>query len=452
MITPPSFKLNCSTINFNEQCDPDSWPGLRFMFGPAKPTEENCNLSGFSDLSTTSLATDPIRQRSKGIMSLEYADEDFNGLKLHSISRLVSSYMEPEDCHDAVRQSFRIVELLLLSDHRGHAHFLGTALYKHMNTILSGNSHKPSSRALEYFWFTQPSNIYPAPAEFPKQAELSDGSPEALKEQERYERMQWNEYRECTRTGWMLEHCNLPEPEDPHIWRETEDAPMIAMCARLLAKDKTPGQYPPVEQLQEALSAAEKLYAQPQVPHTERKPEYAGNRIVRRHSYLLYRRLVVELAIRVGRLNRAAEVLSKGLLLDGFNTIDGAGLDRFLMLPGIFQVLPLLAAKGKDGNPFYIEESDAAAIVKEITQTLERRAEHGRQWSLAPERVGWRELLDRLADAAWALNSAEYKHRGIMSADEILNDPESEEDIEAAEVRVGKLPDDLKEMYRIAGG
>jgi hypothetical protein len=252
---------------------------------------------------------------------------------------------------------------------------------------------------------------------------------------------------------WSTAICrSLPEPEDPHIWRETDEAPMIGMCARLLAKDKTPGQYPPVAQLQEAISAAEKLYAQPEVPRTEWKPEYPGNQTVRRHSYLLYRRLVVELAIRVGRLDKAAEVLSQGLVLDGFNTVDGAGLDRFLMLPKIYDVLPLLSAKGKEGNPFYIEESDVAAIVQEITQTLERRAEHGRQWSLAPEKVGWRELLDKLAKAAWALNSAEYKHRGIMSADEILNEPESEEDIEAAEDRVGKLPDDLKKMYRIAGG
>ncbi|KAI6777680.1 uncharacterized protein J7T54_005473 [Emericellopsis cladophorae] len=368
----------------------------------------------------------------------------------HSISRLVSSYMEPKNPSKAVRESFRIVELLLLSNHLDHAHSLATALYRHVDTILPKNASRFSQQALNYFWFTHPA--YPLPPNAPSKTRQGDRSEAALKTESRWKTEQWNNYRECTRTGWMLEHCNLREPEDPHVWRETDNPPMIAMCARLLAKDKTPGHYPPTEQLREALAAAEKLYAQPQVPVADWKFEHKESQTVRRHSYLLYRRLVVELAIRVGRLDTAAEVLSQGLVLDGFNTSDGAALDRFLVLPGIYEVLPRLAAKGRAGNPFYIEDSDAAAMVREISQTLERRAEHGRQWSLAPERVGWRELLDRLASAAWAVNSKEYKKNGVMSAAEILNSPIKEEDIKAAEEVVGELPEDLKEMYRIAGG
>lgn len=121
----------------------------------------------------------------------------------------------------------------------------------------------------------------------------------------------------------MLDRFNLPEPSDPHIWQETDDPKMIAMCARLLAKDKTPGQYPSLEAMREALAAGKKLYAQPQVPITGWKVERNGNSTTRRHSYLLYRRLVVELAIRVGDLASATEVLSLGLRLDGFNTMDG---------------------------------------------------------------------------------------------------------------------------------
>jgi hypothetical protein len=42
--------------------------------------------------------------------------------------------------------------------------------------------------------------------------------------------LQWGKYQECTRTGWMLEHVGLAEPESPSsIWRETDDP---AMCIR----------------------------------------------------------------------------------------------------------------------------------------------------------------------------------------------------------------------------
>lgn len=387
-------------------------------------------------------------------MSLEYIDESRYGgadrLKLHDISRLISSYMEPEDCTEAVRQSFRIVELLLLSNHLEHANALASGLYQHMDTILPANTSRPTSPPLNYFWFTHPA--YPCSDNALPQPRVGDGSPESSKRLAQYEHQQWQSYRECTRTGWMLDDYDLAEPDDPHVWRKTDNAPMIGMCARLLAKDKNPGQYPPVETLREALAASEKLYAQPQVPIDECELEFKESKRVCRHSALLYRRLVVELAIRVGRLETAADVLSQGLRLDGFSSMDGAALDRFLMLPGIYEVLPILAAKGKAGNPFFVAEKSAAAIVQEITKTLERRAEHGRQWSLAPERVGWKELLDRLANAAWAVNSKEYEKSGIMRAVDILNDPASEEDIQAAEAKFGQLPDDLKEMFRVADG
>ena len=161
---------------------------------------------------------------------------------------------------------------------------------------------------------------------------------------------------------------------------------------------------------------------------------------------------MVELAIRVGELETAADVLSQALRLDGFNSMDGGQLDRFLNLPGIYDVLPLLAEKSKEGNPFFIEKDDAKAMVHEIIGTLELRSEHGRQWSLAPDKVGWRALLDRLANAAWKVNSEEYKGSGIKCAADILQKPASEEDIKAVENRVGELPEDFKQMLRVADG
>ncbi|RKK94437.1 hypothetical protein BFJ68_g15163 [Fusarium oxysporum] len=224
------------------------------------------------------------------------------------------------------------------------------------------------------------------------------------------------------------------------------------MCARLLAKNKTPGQYATRENMEEALAAAKKLYAQPQVPVTEWEFKWNGHQTVRRHSYLLYRRLVVELAIRLGKFDTAAEILSLGLRLDGFNDIDGAQLDRYSFLPGIYRVLPLLAESKKEGNPFYIEGDDADTMIEQIITALMVRAQNGRQWSLAPERVGWKELLDRLAKAAWIVNRKEYQELGLTCAEDILYLPATEEEISEAEAKVGELPSDLKDMVRVANG
>jgi hypothetical protein len=70
----------------------------------------------------------------------------------------------------------------------------------------------------------------------------------------------------------MLDNYGIAEPEKkpPSIWRETDDPAMIAMCARLLAnKTLVPETYPPPEKMREALEAAQKLYAQPEIPITE---------------------------------------------------------------------------------------------------------------------------------------------------------------------------------------
>ncbi|KAF4945675.1 hypothetical protein FSARC_14390 [Fusarium sarcochroum] len=389
--------------------------------------------------------------------SLSYtdqADPGENGYFVqHTISDLVSSLLEPADTADGLRRITRFVELLLLSNHIDKAYALIRVLYQNHDAILSQSSSNAEAalhmtgRPFGNFWEAHPT--YPNPGK----ASDKFGGPDATTAQrEKLAMQQWHEYRECTRTGWMLEHCSLPEPEDPHTWRETDDAPMIAMCARLLAKNKTSGHYASQENTREALDAAKKLYAQPQVPVTEWKFKWNGKQTMRRHSYLLYRRLVVELAIRVGELETAAEILSLGLKLDGFNDVDGGQLDRYLFLPGIYDVLPLLAKRKKEGNPFYINADDADAMIHEVTVALELRAREGRQWSLAPEKVGWKELLDRLARGAWVVNRQGYEELGLTCAEDILRSPATEEEIAEAEAKVGELPPDFKEMVRVANG
>ncbi|TVY33441.1 hypothetical protein LSUB1_G007763 [Lachnellula subtilissima] len=371
-------------------------------------------------------------------MPISYIDTDNSGpFTKHTLSKLITSFLDPEDPSPAIRKSLRLAHVLLLSDHLSLAHQLIDALSKHADHIVPQRPYQTSplisSLALENFWTSHPE--YPQPP-----------NPQYVTRD--LARNQWGKYRECTRTGWMLEHCKLPEPANPHIWQKTDDPIVLAMCCRLLAKDKTAGQYPSQERMREALEVAKKLYAQPQVPVTAWKFE----RGVRRHGELLYWRLVVELAIRVGELETAADVLGMGLRLDGFNTSNGSDVTEYLALPDIWDVLPLLAKRGKEANPFYIEQEDAEVLVKEVIQAIELRARNGRQWSLAPEKVGWEEMLRRLSVGAWKVNRPCYKRNGIRRAEDILYPPATEEEIEAAEKEFGELPADFKDMVRIANG
>jgi hypothetical protein len=247
----------------------------------------------------------------------------------------------------------------------------------------------------------------------------------------------------------MLDRYGLAEPEDPSIWRETDDPKMLAMCARLLAKSTTPGTYPSEEKMREALAAGQKLYAITEMPMAEWQLNDPQKNP--RHDSLLYRRLMVEIAIRLGEFQTAADIWSQRLRADGVENgaYNSLGL---LILPGIYDVVPLLAHGGKESNPFFIPKADAEVMVKEILEALELRAKHGRQWELDETKVGWRELLNRLAEGAFKTHPKEYRDMGVKSAEEILYDPATEEEIEAAEKKVGKLPDDLKEMVRVANG
>jgi hypothetical protein len=366
-----------------------------------------------------------------------------------TLSRHISSYLEPIDPSPAIETTLRLVHLLLLSNHINKAHELITALYKFAKDIVPKNERNPRdplhpSLILEAFWLTHEGMLArPANAnQFQSICLRRSISRETYLAQE-----QWGKYREANRTGWMLEHCQLAEPGDPHIWRETDDPVMLAMCARLLSKTLEKGTYPSIDTMREALAAGQKLYAQPQDPMAW---DYKGRTTPKKHSFLLYRRLVCELAIRVGELPAAAYIISQGLKIDGFVT--GGSLHDYLLVPGIYDVLPLLAQGGKERNPFFITEEAAEIIVSQIIATLELRAREGRQWSLAEGKVGWEELLNRLAEGAWKVNKKEYRRMGVRRASDILYLAATEKKIKDAEDIVGELPSDFKEMIRVANG
>ncbi|KAJ5982350.1 hypothetical protein N7451_012450 [Penicillium sp. IBT 35674x] len=355
-------------------------------------------------------------------MSITWVDSDSRQTIL--LPRLIKSYIDPENPSTGIRGIFRLSELLLLSNHITEAHKIICAVYNLADTDkYFEKSYTPL--VFEVFWHAHRGTLTR-----PTNARISE-RPET-----RVPREQWGKYRECTRTGWMLGHYDLAEPEEPSsVWRQRDDPAMLAMCARLLAKSLASGTYPPLERMREALEVAQKLYALPEPPYN--RP---------RHAYLLHWRLPIELAIRLGELQTAADLMSQWLHIDGFKGF----LWEYLIIPGIYDVVPLLG--GKKRNPLFITKEDAQVMVQEITAALELRAREGRQWELAESRVSWRELLDRLTQGAWKTRPKEYRYLGAKSAEDILYDPATEAEIEAAENKVGELPADFKEMVRIANG
>ncbi|KAJ5795023.1 hypothetical protein N7457_001622 [Penicillium paradoxum] len=376
-------------------------------------------------------------------MPIQWVDTRDNSIM--TLPRLIKSYIDKEDPSCAIHHMLYLAERLLLSNHLTEGHLIASAVFRlieDFETTAKGerlDHHIYVPNTFETFWYLHKST-FPRPQRVPPWCPIpSEGW--LAKEQ-------WEKYRECTRTGWMLEHLGLAEPKNPlSIWRETDDPAMLAMCARLLAKTTTPGTYPPENLAREALGAAQKLYSIPEVLNGEsgKKPDDK-----RKHSLLVYPRLAIELAIRVGELQTAADILGQELRRDESKA--GNSVTGFLMVPGIYDVLPLLARGGKENNPFFIPKEDAVVMTREITAVLELRAEHGRQWELDPSKVGWRELLDRLSEGAWKAHNKECRAMGWKGPKDLLFEPATEKEIAETEERFGELPADLKEMVRLSNG
>ncbi|KAJ5085442.1 hypothetical protein N7532_010213 [Penicillium argentinense] len=225
----------------------------------------------------------------------------------------------------------------------------------------------------------------------------------------------------------MLDRYGLAEPRDPSIWRQIDDPTMLGMCTRLLAKTLEPDTYPTKEKSGESLKVTQKLFAQPEVPYED------------------WRKLKDSLT---------ADIICQGSEKDGFphGFPSGGGIKDYLLFPGIYDVLTLLAQNEKNRNPYFFPKEDAQTMTKEITAGLELRAREGRQWALDESKVGWRELLNRLAEAALKTYPKVYRSMGNKSAEKTLYDPATKEEIRTAEEKLGELLTDFKEMIRIANG
>ena len=199
-------------------------------------------------------------------MSIQWTDH-WEAKSHQTLPRLIRSYIDKEDFSYAVCDILRLTELLILSSHFTEAHLIASAVFRLVKDFeftdkgenLDFEIYTPTT--LDIFWSVHKS-IFPQP----RRAPYSD-----REDRETWiTQQQWGKYRECTRTGWMLQHVGLAEPENPSsIWRETDDPAMLAMCARLLAKTTVPCTYPPDNLAREALEVVQKLYATPDTPREE---------------------------------------------------------------------------------------------------------------------------------------------------------------------------------------
>ncbi|KAJ5804086.1 uncharacterized protein N7518_000389 [Penicillium psychrosexuale] len=352
-------------------------------------------------------------------MSIQWTGSRIEGqTEQRSLPRLINRYIYEEDSTITIFDILRLTELLILSSHFTEAHLIASTLYTLVRDFeLTDNGKKRDFKidtpsTLEVFWNVNQS-VFPRPQRAPHSVR-DDNHKMSLRQK------QWSNYAQCTYSKWNVEFMDNESPSS--VWRETDDPATLATCARLLAKTTTRYTYPPENLAREALEVAQKLYATPDIP----KEAWAWkSNEPRRHAHLLYRRLPIELAIHLG---------------------------DFLMVPGIFDVLPLLARGGKESNPFSIPKQDAVGMVREITAVLELRAKHGGHRELHPTKVGWSELLNRLAEGVWHLHHEEYQEMGIKNANDLLYEPATKEEITAAEKKVGELPADFKEMVRVANG
>lgn len=231
---------------------------------------------------------------------------------------------------------------------------------------------------------------------------------------------------------------------DPHQWRETDDPIVISYCSHRLLVPSEVGLKPEKTAYQEALQAALKLYSQPH-RYGEKWTTEPRQFI---HFDLIDRQAALSLAIEVGDLEAAADILEFASSLEGIT--QGGQAHKYLQVPGIFKVLPIFASRRSENNSYSIKENDAKNIVAGVKAAMESRITKGQQVFL--DGVSWTELFDRLKVAAWKIYNKSYRKQGLTSEDDILFPPATEEEIAAAEERVGTLPDDFKEMIRVANG
>lgn len=187
---------------------------------------------------------------------------------------------------------------------------------------------------------------------------------------------------------------------DLHQWRETDDPIVISYCSHRLLVPSKVSLKPEKTACQEALQAALKLYSQPY--RYGDKWAIEPSHFV--HFDLIDRTAALSLAIEVGDLEAAADVLEFASSLEG---IPQAGAYKYLQVPGFFEVLPIFASRGPERNSYYISENEAKNIVAGVKAAMESRITKGQQGFL--DGISWTELFDRLKVAAWKVYSKSYR-------------------------------------------
>ena len=245
---------------------------------------------------------------------------------------------------------------------------------------------------------------------------------------------------------WMEFHRNevgthVPDFDsaDLDLWKTTDDPFIISYCFYSNLNNPELGQPPSKEACKQALPISLKLYSLP----NGNANELAG----RRHWELVPRTTAMAIAIRASELEIAADIFQIASKLEGLGITKAAG---FLQIPGIYDVLPILAKRGTAANKHYINAEDTATIVRDFKEAMTARLAAVPHSGIP--KVDWKNTLNRLAVAAWTVHGKSYRAKGFTYSDDVLFPPATEQEIIEAEKLVGPLPEDLKQMVRVSNG
>ncbi len=224
-------------------------------------------------------------------------------------------------------------------------------------------------------------------------------------------------------------------PQSPHDWRDSSDPAFVEECARMLSWPSG-DKWPDDETTREVLEAMQKSRS---LLNGERPAPS-----IRSYS------LEVGTALRVGT-EEAREVTEQ--ILENSNDVDWhhssnkSWMSDCLCFKNMRPVLSSLSAQ-----VLKLSRVDAGAACRDLVEAIESRL--GGDLQVPLPSVGWNELLDRLAKAAFLVYGGDeyYKEVGIANYEDILFPPATQEEIEEAEDTLGELPADFKEMVAVHNG
>lgn len=251
-----------------------------------------------------------------------------------------------------------------------------------------------------------------------------------------------------TNTDWIVSGTEYGKREqfvpidgvfDVHLWRESEDPWIHAICARLLCRVPD-GKVPTDTAVNETFEVVDKLFLT--LPK-RRNPQDESEEWP--HSHIFPVKIYFILAVRIGTLEQAQTILELAMTKFEFS------LHELLEFPGTYDVYHHPDIKASK-YPRLISNEDMDFVRTTLSDTLKQRKQKGQEQPL--DGVEWPELLRRLSEAAFKVYDEEYAESDEhpQRPADILFPPISVARIDEIEAKLGPLPQDLKAMALIANG